>query len=74
MTVVTMKISDWLQIVRGQYLEMPGVALTRSEIQRMWSLDDTTCDALLDALVLGQFLRLTHRNRYVRAGSGSGVT
>ena len=64
------KVNDWLQIIRGEYLEIPDLALTRAEIQRMWSLDDMTCDALLGALVQAQFLRFTRSKRYIRAGGG----
>lgn len=74
MSAVHMKVGDWLQIIRGEYLEIPDMALTRAEIQRMWSLDDMTCDALLDALVQAHFLRLTRRNRYVHTGCGIGET
>jgi hypothetical protein len=66
-----MKVAEWLQIIRGEYLEIPDLALTRAEMRRMWTLDEMTCDTLVDALVQVRFLRLTHRNRYVR---GSGVT
>ena len=63
-------VTEWLHIIRGEYFEIPGLALTRAEVRRMWALDETTCDALLDALVQAQFLRLTRRNRYVRADCG----
>jgi hypothetical protein len=52
------KVSDWLQIIRA-------------EIRRMWSMDDMTCDALLDALVQARFLRFTRNRRYIRAGGGN---
>jgi hypothetical protein len=65
------KVAEWLHIVRGEYLEIPDLALTRAEIQRMWRLDEMTCNALVDALVLAGFLRCTHLGRYVRAGGGN---
>ena len=65
------KVSDWLQIIRGEYLEIPDLALARAEIRRMWSMDDMTCDALLDALIEARFLRLTRNKRYIRAGGGN---
>lgn len=71
MASVHTQIVEWLHLIRGEYLESPGLALSRAEIQRMWRLDDTTCDALLDALVQTQFLRLARNKRYVRAGRGT---
>lgn len=61
------RITDLVSIVRAEYLEMPGLHLTRPQVQRLWSLDIVTCDALLDALEGAQFLRRTHRDGYVLA-------
>jgi hypothetical protein len=64
-------IADWLHLIRSEYLEIPGLNLTRQQVQRLWSLDAATCDALLDALLAGKFLKLTDHGAYVRAdGSG----
>lgn len=63
-------VTDWLQIVRAEYLEMPGLCLTAPEVQRLWGMDPTTCKALLDALVRTGFLRRTRRAGYVRADAG----
>jgi hypothetical protein len=56
-----------LDIARGEYLEMPGLRLTRRQAQRLWALDTTTCDALLDALERAQFLRRTEKGEYMLA-------
>jgi hypothetical protein len=63
-------IVDWLQIVRAEYLESPGLRLTKDQVQRLWGLDPITCEALLAALVDVGFLRRTLRNAYVRADAG----
>ena len=42
---------DWLQLIQGEYLESPGLNLTKPQVQRLWGLDPLTCDALLDELV-----------------------
>jgi hypothetical protein len=63
-------IAYLLQLVRGEYLESPGLRLTKCQAQRLWGLDATTCDALLDALVLAGFLHRTRDAGYVRSGSG----
>jgi hypothetical protein len=61
---------DWRQIIRSEYLEFPDLRLTRSEIQRMWMLDDATCDALLKEFVEERFLRVTRDRRYTRVDVG----
>jgi len=66
-TTSTPTIPDWLQLIRAEYLEIPGLHLTRNQVQRLWGLDPTTCDVLLGALVDARFLRRTHDGGYVRA-------
>jgi hypothetical protein len=63
-----MSVSQLLQVVQAEYLEIPGLHLTKPQAQRLWGLDPYTCDALLDALVAAQFLRCNHRGAYVLAG------
>jgi hypothetical protein len=58
---------DWTRLVRAEYLEVPGLVLTRDQAQRLWGLDRTACDQVLAALVESRFLRRTHDNRYLRA-------
>jgi hypothetical protein len=64
-----MSVIELLQVVQAEYLEIPGLHLTKPQAQRLWGLDPHTCDALLEALVSAQFLRCTHRGAYVLAGS-----
>jgi len=61
-------IDDLLRLIQADYLEMPGLHLTKAQIQRLWGLEPDVCDALLDALVAAEFLRQTSRNGYVLAG------
>ena len=58
--------TDWLLLIRGEYLEIPGLNLTKPQIERLWGLDTATCQSLLDALVGSRFLRRTARDGYVR--------
>ena len=58
-------VDTWLRLIRAEYLEMPGLHLTRPQIQRLWHLDDAACDVLLDRLVTAGFLRQTPRGAYV---------
>jgi len=60
---------DWAQLVRAEYLEVPGLDLTRDQAQRLWGLDRTACEQLLAALVESRFLKRTRDNRYLLAGS-----
>jgi hypothetical protein len=62
--------SDWLNLIRAEYKEIPGLNLTKPQIQRLWGLDPLTCDALVDRLIADGFLRRTPSNVYVRVGLG----
>ena len=60
-------VTDWLQLIRAEYVEVPGLSLTREQAQRLWGLDPVTMEALLGALVDVRFLRCTRQHTYVRA-------
>ncbi len=60
-------LADWLRLMRAEYIEMPGLHLTRKQAQRLWNLDPLTCGALLNALVGVGFLRRTDADAFVRA-------
>jgi hypothetical protein len=62
-------IADALRRVKGEYLEMPGLALTSRQAQRLWGLDRESCDALLGALVDASFLARTRDGAFVRPTS-----
>ena len=62
-------IDDWLLLIRAEYLEIPGLHLTRAQVQRLWGLDAVMCEALLAALVDVRFLRCTRHEAYVRVES-----
>jgi hypothetical protein len=62
-------VPDLLQVIQAEYLEIPGLHLTRAQVQRLWGLDPDTCDAMLSTLVDTQFLRRTPRDAYVLAAS-----
>ncbi len=63
------RANDLLRVIRAEYLEMPGLQLTIRQAQRLWGLDAPTCAAMFDALVTARFLRRTHRDVYVLAGT-----
>ena len=60
-------MTDWILLIRAEYLEIPGLHLTKPQVQRLWSLESTTCDAVLEALEAVRFLRRTHTGAYVKA-------
>jgi hypothetical protein len=62
-------IDEWLDRVRAEYLEMPGLRLTLAQAARFWSLNPGTCARVLDALVTARFLVVTTDGLYTRAGT-----
>ena len=60
-------IDEWLRRIQAEYLEMPGLHLTKPQIQRLWHLEPQVCDSVLKALVGVRFLRQTPRGAYVLA-------
>lgn len=62
-----LSLVDWLRIIRGEYLEFPGLHLTCAQAQRLWNLDTATCETLLETLVNTRFLRRSRNGGYVLA-------
>jgi len=56
--------------VRAEYLEMPGLCLTRDQARCLWGLDVGVCDQVLRHLVDTGFLSFTPHATYVRADAG----
>jgi DNA-binding IclR family transcriptional regulator len=63
------RTTDLLRVIQAEYLEMPGLHLTKPQAQRLWGIDPSTCSALLDTLVAVQFLRRNDRDAYVLSGA-----
>lgn len=61
---------QWLQLIESEYFEMPGLHLTREQIQRMWGLDRQSCELVLGALEARKVLARTRDDAYVRADRG----
>jgi hypothetical protein len=53
-------------IVRGDYLEMPGLSLTFRQAMRLWNLDHERCRRVLEGLVHAGFLTETRHGLYRR--------
>jgi hypothetical protein len=61
---------DWVEVMRAEYLDMPGLALSKPQARRLWGLDCEACDLLLDEMVNTNFLKKTPQDLYVRADIG----
>jgi hypothetical protein len=66
MVAAPLPLEHLVELIRGEYNEMPGLHLTKPQMQRLWGLDRETCETLLAALQDAQFLRRTEQNAYVR--------
>jgi hypothetical protein len=68
MVITDTAVAEWLERVRAEYVEVPGMSLTKPQVRRLWGLDPITCDAVIDALLNSGFLKRTRLDKYVRAG------
>ena len=51
--------------VRGEFSEMPGLRLTLQQACRLWQLEVSVCETLLDHLVLEGFLDKTDNGFFI---------
>ena len=63
-----MSFSRIVDMVRGEFLEMPGLELTEAQAIKLWSLDGDECRYVLDVLVAAGFLQWTARRTVIRTG------
>lgn len=59
--------NESVERIRAEYLEMPGMCLTRRQMRRLWVLDADVCNAAVDELVASGFLRCRADDTFVRA-------
>ena len=62
---------DLLSRIRAEFLEMPGMRLTIQQGQRLFGIDRTLCQTVLDSLVGEKFLWVTADGLYGRRTEGS---
>jgi hypothetical protein len=60
------RVAEWAERVRAEYREMPGLTLTRWQMRRLWRLDASLCDAVVEALVASHFLWCRPNHTYAR--------
>jgi len=65
MVSVEPRVERFIEIVQSEYREMPGLQLTKAQMQRFLGIDVMTCDVVIDKLERQRFLRLTRKNVYV---------
>jgi hypothetical protein len=59
-------VRNWMDLIRAEYLEMPGLSLTQPQVERMWNLTRDLAETLLQELQRACFLRRTKKGTYVR--------
>jgi hypothetical protein len=69
-TPVPAPVEQVARRVQAEYLEMPGLCLTRDQARCLWGLDTQVCDRVLSYLVATGFLALTSHATYIRADGG----
>jgi hypothetical protein len=59
-------MDDLLRVVRLEFEEMPGLALTADQARRLWALDAGLCSRVLHRLVDAGYLDVDDGGQYVR--------
>ena len=62
-------ITPLLHRIRSEFLEMPGLRLTSAQAARLWALDRSTSERLLDGLTMTGFLLKNREGAYLRASA-----
>jgi hypothetical protein len=60
-------VESALDTILGGFAHVPGLRLTRAQACRAWTLDETRCQGMFDALVDAGFLCLGSDGAYFRA-------
>ena len=55
------------ELIRMEYLELPGLKLTLWQTQRLWNLPEDVCRQALTVLTQSRFLTRAADGAYVRA-------
>ena len=71
MTTGLLELATLLSIIQAEYRQSPTLSLTKPQMQRLWNLDASTCDVLVDALVSARVLQRTVDGTYVLRESAS---
>lgn len=66
----TLSLHAVIERVRAEFLEMPGLHLTREQIQRLCGVEAATCGLVLETLVRAGFLCRKPNGTYARIADG----
>lgn len=58
-------VNRWLELIQAEYREMPDLSLNKRQMQRLWGLEASICDALVEALVDARVLQRTASGDYM---------
>jgi hypothetical protein len=58
------RLSDWVQVIRREFLESPHLRVTVDEASRVWGLEAAKLEAVLDAFVAARFLNRSAEGVY----------
>jgi hypothetical protein len=61
---------DLIARIRAEFLEMPGMRLTRRQVQLLCGIEGTLCQTVLDSLVEERFLSVKPDGSYGRLTEG----
>ena len=67
MLAIDRPATESIDRIRAEYLEMPGLCLTKQQMRRLCLLEAGPCDAAVDQLVMSGFLRRRSDDTFVRA-------
>ena len=60
-------IRTLMERVQAEYAEMPGLCVTLSQAQRLWTVDRATCEEAFNRLIASGVLRRTSKGSFIRA-------
>ena len=60
------QVEDAVELIRMEYAELPGLALTFWQAQRLWNLPNDLCERALRTLTESRFLARTVDGMYVQ--------
>ena len=63
-------VRDWVQLIKSEYAEMPGLHLSKRQAQRLWNLDARGMDLTFGALEAANFLKRMPNDVYIRGDVG----
>ena len=61
---------DWVQFIKSEYAEMPGLHLSKRQAQRLWNLDAQSLELVFGVLEAAHFLKRMPNDIYIRADIG----